>query len=155
MVQGASRIAFERSSCAHGPLPRGLLPGEEAPGDPHTQEDRLPAHHPHHHGMGSIGMRAFDEVCCVVGHAGRGAWLQSGCTPLLVACREGHARVVDALLVAGAALDRRDASGASALHAACAAGHADVVNVLLDSNAVPDAAVRHCTSRHIGRYTHP
>lgn len=81
-------------------------------------------------------------------------WLQSGCTPLLVACREGHARVVDALLVAGAALDRRDASGASALHAACAAGHADVVNVLLDSNAMPDAAVRHCTSRRIGD-THP
>lgn len=62
-----------------------------------------------------------------------------GCTPLLVASRNGHLDCVSALLAANADFDETDATGLTALHFAAAFGHLDVVRVLLTAGADPEA----------------
>ncbi|QHN71123.1 hypothetical protein [Mollivirus kamchatka] len=58
-------------------------------------------------------------------------------TPLHFAARKGKARVVLALLEAGAQIDSTDNQGFTALHVAAAKGRIDVVEVLLDAGANP------------------
>ena len=54
-----------------------------------------------------------------------------GCSPLLIACQEGHVQAVLDLLSAGAKADLQDNYGASALFMASQAGHVDIVRALL------------------------
>jgi ankyrin repeat protein len=56
---------------------------------------------------------------------------KDGCTPLLVAARQGKADVVRLLAEHGASLLVRDKFGRTALHHAAAIGHANVAEVLL------------------------
>ena len=58
-----------------------------------------------------------------------------GWTPLLRACRQGHANIASALVAAGAAVDAGNAHGWTALHVACFYGHANVISVLLAAGA--------------------
>ena len=61
-------------------------------------------------------------------------------TPLLLAARDGHTAVVEALVSAGADPDRANSTGTTPLMLAAASGRADAVKVLLDHGATPNAA---------------
>ena len=68
------------------------------------------------------------------------AWLDGGLTPLMLACRRGHAAAVKVLLDKGARLDATSKSGCTPLALAAEAGAADVVATLLDKGASTEAA---------------
>ena len=63
----------------------------------------------------------------------------SGDTPLLLACRLGHAHVVDLCLKRGAHNDPHPSYGQTALQAAVSSGHASCVKLLLETAAVSGA----------------
>jgi ankyrin repeat protein len=65
---------------------------------------------------------------------------QQGWSPLCTAASVGNARVCDALLRRGAAVDRpcRALLGEPAMHVACERGHVEVVRLLLANGAVVD-----------------
>ena len=58
-------------------------------------------------------------------------------SPLQVAAQLGHRGVCNALIEAGADLDRLDYSGETALHKASANGHIEIIIDLLDAGADP------------------
>jgi ankyrin repeat protein len=64
-------------------------------------------------------------------------------TPLRMACEYGHARVVAALLAAGAAVDQAAVDGAVPLYLACQEGHTVVVSLLLAAGAAVDTMTHH------------
>ncbi|EOD20203.1 hypothetical protein EMIHUDRAFT_369223, partial [Emiliania huxleyi CCMP1516] len=55
---------------------------------------------------------------------------QSGATPLIMACFNGHVESARLLLEAGAAIDQADEQGATPLFAACQDGHLEVAKLL-------------------------
>ncbi|NJD17790.1 MAG: hypothetical protein FIA95_00680 [Gemmatimonadetes bacterium] len=58
-------------------------------------------------------------------------------TPLLVACRDGHTRIVDVLLAAGADVNATEPTfGAVPLHKATYNGHADITRLLVEQPGV-------------------
>jgi ankyrin repeat protein len=61
-----------------------------------------------------------------------------GCTPLSAAAACGHARLVSALIVAGADVNTVDNDGRSVLTVAAAAGHTTVVAALLDEHGMDE-----------------
>ena len=82
-------------------------------------------------------LRAIDETALdtVRDHIARCGW-----TPLLIACQDGNAKVVAALLTAGAAVNLKAGFGATPLCMACEYGHARVVAALLAAGAAVDQA---------------
>lgn len=63
-----------------------------------------------------------------------------GCSPLFLACREGHISLVPHLLNAQANPNIPNKQGFTPLHAACEAGHRDVVRLLLQHGADPSSS---------------
>ena len=59
----------------------------------------------------------------------------SGCTPLYVACQEGHLECARLLLEAGAAVDQADEDGSTPLLMACHQGHLEVAELLSSHGA--------------------
>ncbi|XP_038619094.1 ankyrin repeat domain-containing protein 50-like [Tachyglossus aculeatus] len=68
------------------------------------------------------------------------AGLLLGQTPLTLAARRGHARVLRCLLAHGARVDLPDSEGWTALRAAAWGGHAEAVGALLRAGAAVDRA---------------
>lgn len=68
------------------------------------------------------------------------AWSDEGQTALILAARNGHLEVVEALLKAGADPDHATADGRTALIMAAEGGHATVVESLLRAGADPNLA---------------
>jgi ankyrin repeat protein len=64
-------------------------------------------------------------------------WPDDGWTPLMIAAAAGNKAIVDKLLVAGAAVDTRNAKGRTALMFAAWYGRAPVVSALLAAGADP------------------
>lgn len=56
-------------------------------------------------------------------------------TPLILAARNGHAKVVSKLLERGVNKDAQDDMGETALHAAASYVNVDVINILLKAGA--------------------
>ena len=56
-------------------------------------------------------------------------------SPLYIAAHMGHMDVVDALLFAGAEIDKRDRDGYTPLHIASFMGNVNIVNALIDAGA--------------------
>jgi hypothetical protein len=67
-------------------------------------------------------------------------WKEYGPTPLHIASGQGHTKVVNSLIRAGAPLEEGDMSGATPLHWAAHEGHLSVVNALLKAGARVDAS---------------
>merc|ERR1711871_1144055 len=57
---------------------------------------------------------------------------KEGRTALMIACREGHEKVVESLLYFGSNIDATDWGGRTALMLAASKGRTGVVNILLD-----------------------
>jgi ankyrin repeat protein len=70
-----------------------------------------------------------------------------GSTPLLVACTNGHWRLVGLLLDRGANLEHRDDSNWTALALASVAGHVDTVRILMERGAGALSASQSETSK--------
>jgi serine/threonine-protein phosphatase 6 regulatory ankyrin repeat subunit B len=70
---------------------------------------------------------------------GKGGYLDDasdeGITPLIAAASEGHSKIVEALIAAGANVVATDKDGTSALMAASARGHVDAAKALLEAGA--------------------
>lgn len=64
--------------------------------------------------------------------------LKTGQTPLMLASRQGHHEIVQALVSAGAQLDSADFEGWTALKSASWGGHLECVRLLLTAGADPD-----------------
>lgn len=64
---------------------------------------------------------------------GVNATVENGMTPLMKACCEGLAEMVDRLIAAGAHLDARNADGNTALWLACVGDHLDILDRLADA----------------------
>ncbi|KAK0715408.1 ankyrin repeat-containing domain protein [Lasiosphaeris hirsuta] len=65
-------------------------------------------------------------------HAEMASLIQTGRTPLAVACHCGHNDVVELLIAEGAKIDSKDKRNLSPLHLAAANGHCHVMATLLD-----------------------
>jgi uncharacterized protein len=61
--------------------------------------------------------------------------IRLGMTPLMVAAREGHVRLVRWLLDKGAAINAPAKGGSTALWLACSSGHHPVVRLMLERGA--------------------
>lgn len=68
---------------------------------------------------------------------------KSGVTPLHIACRRGHRRIVCALLARRAFVDAPDSRGETPLHEAARAGWNDIAQVLIDAGANLGATSRY------------
>ena len=67
------------------------------------------------------------QRCQAYGGAKVNLSASGGCSPLHIACNDGHIGVVRALLSAGATVDLRDINHITPLHTACDRGHTEVV----------------------------
>ncbi len=67
-------------------------------------------------------------------------------TALMAASNQGHTAVVEALIHAGADVNRIDSCGKTALFFACWRGHSEIVNILLSSNARINSKITNPTS---------
>lgn len=65
--------------------------------------------------------------------------LQSGFTPLHIACVYGHFELARLLLEAGADIEAKTKNGYMALHLAAQYGHRLIIDLLLEHGAPPDA----------------
>ena len=65
--------------------------------------------------------------------------LQSGFTPLHIACVYGHYELARLLLEAGADIEAKTKNGYMALHLAAQYGHQLIIDLLLEHGAPPDA----------------
>jgi len=82
--------------------------------------------------------RGRDEIVAqLLAHGARGDVIEptSGRSLLQQACLNGHANIVEQLLVAGAPVEHQDASGHTALYYAGRYGHEQVANLLLEHGA--------------------
>ena len=82
---------------------------------------------------------ALDIVRLLLGHATVDVRDESGDTPLILACRHGHASSARQLVVGGSDANARGRGGRCALHHACATGMTSTVQMLLEFNADYDA----------------
>ena len=65
--------------------------------------------------------------------------LQSGFTPLHIACHYGHWEVAKLLLEEGADVEAKTKTGYMPLHQAAQQGHEHIIELLLAHNAPPNA----------------
>src|ERR1700692_1563649 len=75
------------------------------------------------------------KLLLVAGANVQAATREGGITPLLMACQNGSAAMIDALLKAGADSNAVKANGTTPLMMAAASGSVDAVRVLLDHGA--------------------
>ncbi|QGJ70273.1 Hypothetical protein PBC10988_19680 [Planctomycetales bacterium 10988] len=68
---------------------------------------------------------------------------KEGLTPLHLAAKSGHLKVVKMLLEAGASPDVRTADGKTPMHLAAEAGEEEVVAYLLEAKEIPVEAIEH------------
>ncbi|XP_015332578.2 ankyrin-1-like, partial [Marmota marmota marmota] len=66
--------------------------------------------------------------------------LQNGFTPLHIACKKNHIRVMELLLKTGASIDAVTESGLTPLHVASFMGHLPIVKNLLQRGASPNVS---------------
>ncbi|NXJ84813.1 ANK1 protein, partial [Trogon melanurus] len=66
--------------------------------------------------------------------------LQNGFTPLHIACKKNHIRVMELLLKTGASIDAVTESGLTPLHVAAFMGHLPIVKTLLQRGASPNVS---------------
>lgn len=69
---------------------------------------------------------------------GVNATVENGMTPLMKACREGLAEMVERLIAAGANLEARNGDGNTALWLACVGGHLHIIDRLVDAGIAID-----------------
>ena len=67
-----------------------------------------------------------------------------GCSPLLIACQEGHLEVVHTLLSAGANADLQDHFGVTPLFSTSQAGHVEVVRAILSNGRAQVPVLYNC-----------
>lgn len=96
----------------------------------------------HIHSMARLG-RYAEVAACLAAGADADAVSPRGSTPLMLACRAGHAEIVCLLLKAGADPNVRTAKGHTALRSAVDGRRIGIVGVLLEHGADADPVDTH------------
>ncbi|CAG9314155.1 unnamed protein product [Blepharisma stoltei] len=86
----------------------------------------------------SIEQGNFERVCNLLTKANIEEKNHIGCTPLAVATRSGHLKIVELLIKEGANINAVNDAGQSILFIACWHNHKDVVELLINQGAIVD-----------------